>query len=165
MGGGVRRLVADEGGRKITVGGRRVAHTAVTRNVRHPSAGRASGVPLPDDEAQAVQDPLGPASLDACFRRSQSAIIGCQQVRFIVIDRASVLPQITGGVDAAWKFPEIAPFDCLQRPNTNLGRFSDFLQGDSPVPANRSQPQRNLLFFHSEALPIRWEREHEIARY
>src|SRR5580658_8342742 len=76
-----------------------------------------------------------------------------QNCGFIVIDGASVLPDIVGVVDSAGKLLEFPLFDGCEQPHADFRRVGDLIQGNAAIAPNRGQPQNASFFWHRLVFP------------
>src|SRR5690349_13866481 len=88
------------------------------------------------------------ARLGSGLCRVHLAMVKRQNSRLVVIDRPRILLDVAGIVDTARKLSKLPPFDCLERANADLGRFSNLLQGNAAISPDRGQFENVFLVCH-----------------
>src|SRR5450432_70254 len=81
------------------------------------------------------------------------ALVEGDQGALIVFNRTGVLTDIAGVVNAAGQFAEIALFNGSEGAYADLGGFSDLLERDAAIAANRGQTKDAVFLFHLPASP------------
>ena len=87
--------------------------------------------------AEAAVDLLGGGGAGGDCVACHMAAVAFQNVILGVIDRAGVLADVAGGVDAAGKLAELSALNGFQSAHTDFGGLRDCLQGDAAIAPNR----------------------------
>src|ERR1035437_6642494 len=81
------------------------------------------------------------------------ALVEGDEGALVVFNRTGVLTDIAGVVNAAGQFAEIALFNGCEGAYADLGGFSDLLERDAPIAANRGQTKDVFFLYHLPASP------------
>src|ERR1035437_1791474 len=87
------------------------------------------------------------------FSALHFALVEGDQGAFVVFNRTGILTNIAGVVNTAGQFAEIALSNGCEGAYADLGGFSDLLERDAPIAANRGQTKDVFFLYHLPASP------------